>query len=338
MSRTAAGLTAERFAFLTEAIWAVEALAAASKLAVLDRLESSPATVEEVAVACGLDPGRSRLLLAVLAGLGVIESRGHDAYQAALPELLRLIPRLLPNGRLVEALRGNPPRHRADTVDGSQEIYPDIVSVLARAFRAAAERAADLLGGDGLRVLDVGAGAAPWTLAIAVRYPNIEVVAVDLPEVIPATRAAVAEEGLDDRYRFLAGDVFELDFGGDGFDLIVAGGFCHLFDEETNLRLLRRLASSLRPGGSLAIIEPLPDENLDGPLPVILYALGLATRTVSGGVYPFSTYVHWLHEAGLGDIERHDLSGAPPASLIIARPRLRPVTGPTQSQSAGNRR
>jgi SAM-dependent methyltransferase len=318
VSSPASGLTAERFAFLTDAIWAVEALAAASKLAVLDRLASAPATADEVAADCGLNVNRIRLLLSALAGLGVIQPTGVDQYRVALPGLTRLVPRLLPDGRLAGALRGDVPDHRADTVGGSQEIYPDMVSILAGVFRAAAERAADLLAADGLRVLDVGAGAAPWSLAIAARYPNTEVVAVDLPDVIPATRAAVAEAGVDDRYRFLAGDIFEVDLEENAFDLVIVGGFCHIFDEEMNLRLLRRLAAALRSEGTLAIAEPLPNESLDGPLSVILYALGLTTRTASGGVYPFSTYVRWLHEAGLRDIERHDLSDVPPVSLITA--------------------
>lgn len=68
-----------------------------------------------------------------------------------------------------------------------------------------------------------------------------------------------------------------------------------------------------------AVLDVLPNEQLDGPRPAVLYALGLAPRTAAGRIYPFSTYVGWLREAGYEEIVRYDLSAAPPVSLITAR-------------------
>ena len=65
------------------------------------------------------------------------------------------------------------------------------------------------------------------------------------------------------------------------------------------------------PGGTLAILDALPNERLDGPRPVVLYALGLLLRTSRGQVYPFSTYVGWLREIGFEAIELIDLSPTP---------------------------
>ena len=58
------------------------------------------------------------------------------------------------------------------------------------------EAPADLLAQPGLRVLDIGAGAAPWSLAIAAREPGSTVKAVDLPAVMRSTRTAVRKAGL----------------------------------------------------------------------------------------------------------------------------------------------
>lgn len=319
MSPPASALAAEQFAFLTEATWTIEAVEAASSLGVLDRLEVGSVTAGDLTTHCGITPRHSRLLLSALVGLGIAEKIDTTKYRGAVSGFNRLAPRLLPNGRLTAVLSGAPQRYSADTPAGSQQLYPGFVRFLAGVLEGAAEKAADLLARSDLRVIDAGAGAAPWSLAIAARHPSTRVMAVDLPDVIPVTQTSVTEAGLDDIFEYQTGDIFQVDLGLESFDLAIAGGLCHLFDEATNMRLLSRLATTLRPGGTLAIIEPLPNEHLDGPLPVTLYALGLLTRTAGGGVYPFSTYVEWLRKSGFRDIGRSELSDAPPISLITAQ-------------------
>jgi SAM-dependent methyltransferase len=120
-------------------------------------------------------------------------------------------------------------------------------------------------------------------------------------------------------YDYLGGDLFTLPLSPESYDLAIAGNLCHLFDEVANRRLLARLFEAIRPGGTLAIVDILPNEQLDGPREVILYALGLLLRTNSGQVYPFSTYVDWLNNAGYMGVERFDLSSTAPVSLITAR-------------------
>lgn len=109
-----------------------------------------------------------------------------------------------------------------------------------------------------------------------------------------------------------------MDLGEAIFDLAIAGGICHLFDEESNRQLLKGVHRALAPAGKFAIIDVLPNERFEGPLPVLLYALGLISRTRGGSVYPFSTYVDWLRATGFSGIERNDLSEHPPLSLITA--------------------
>lgn len=97
------------------------------------------------------------------------------------------------------------------------------------------------------------------------------------------------------------------------------GNLCHLFDADANRRLFVWLFDALRPGGTVAILDAVPNERLDGPRPIVLYALGLVLRTMRGQVYPFSTYTSWLREVGYEGIERIDLALAPPISLVRAR-------------------
>lgn len=205
-----------------------------------------------------------------------------------------------------------------ETTSGSANFYPGAVPLLGAAFASAAQSAAEHLGSVGARVLDVGAGAAPWSIAIAQHNPNCRVTAVDLPTVIPVTRRAATQAGVADRYDYLSGDVFSLDLGQTA-NLAMAGNFCHLFDEATNRNLLARLFGALTPGGRIAVIDVLPDEELTGPREAILYGLGLLLRTSTGQAYPLLCYTDWLHSVGFEEVECVPLSSSLPLSLITAR-------------------
>lgn len=317
---------AEGFGFLTEASWAVETVTAAARLGVLDRLDSGRLTVDDLAAASGMTEHQARLLLISLARLGLAKTDEGAGFTSSAPGLSTFASRLLPRGHLTEVLAGKPPEVSADTSDGSTRLYPEMVRFLATGFRAAAAAAADHLSRPRLRVLDLGAGAAPWSLALTERDDTTRITAVDLPEVIPVTKSAVVEAGCSDRFDYLAGDLFVIDLGEERYDLVIAGGVCHLFDEAANRRLLEKAGRALAPGGTLGIMEPLPNERFDGPRSVLLYALNLTTRTTGGAVYPFSTYVTWLQAAGLGRLGRDDLTASPPISLITAH---KPSSGGT---------
>jgi SAM-dependent methyltransferase len=312
-------LTTEQYMALQEARAISSALSAADHLGVLARLDAGPADSITLARDCASSERGVRLLLAALCSLGLIEEGSNGLYHAALTDLAQLTNWITPWGQLTQAIRDDRPARAGDIPGRAEMLFPEVVAHLGAWFAPAAERAADYLIARGQRVLDLGAGAAPWSLALAARDPDIRVTAVDVPVVLAVTRQVVASRSYADRFDYLSGDLFTLDLGRSAYDLAIMGSLCHLFDEATNHRLLRRLFDALRPGGTLAILDALPNERLDGPRPVVLYALGLLLRTSRGQVYPFSTYVGWLREIGYESIERMDLSPAPPISLITAR-------------------
>jgi SAM-dependent methyltransferase len=314
-------LTTEQYMALQEAIAISSALSAADHLGILARLVAGPADSITLARDCTISERGARLLLSALCSLGLIEEGSDGSYRSVAPDLAQLATMSTPWGHLAEAIREDRPTMAGDTPGGAGALYPEVVSYLGTLFAPAAEHAADRLVAQGLRdrVLDLGAGAAPWSLALAARNPDIRVTAVDLPAVLAVTRQVVATSGYDLQFDYLSGDLFTIDLGRSAYDLAIAGNICHLFDEAANRRLLGRLFDALHPGGTLAILDALPNERLDGPRPVVLYALGLLLRTNHGQVYPFSTYVGWLRDVGYEAVERIDLSPTAPISLITAR-------------------
>jgi SAM-dependent methyltransferase len=312
-------LTTEQWSFLQEALAASSALSAAAQLGVLARFDAGPADVMTLAHDCAISERGASLLLAALCSLGLIEEGAKGLYYAALPNLAHLTTWVSPWEQLTRVIRNGQPERAGDSTVGAAILYPDVVAHLGSWFAVAAERAADYLITRGQHVLDIGIGAAPWSLALAARNPDIWVMGVDVPSVLEVTRQVIANSGYADRFDYLSGDLFTIDLDRSAYDLAIVGNLCHLFDESTNRRLLARLFNVLRPGGTLAILDALPNERLDGPRSIMLYALGLLLRTNSGQVYPFSTYACWLREVGYEAVECVDLSTIPQFSLIMAR-------------------
>jgi len=309
-------------AYLGEAVAAAAVVQTAGRLGVLARLDGAPATTAELTDACEISERGARLLLGALAGLGLTEAVGGGAWRAALPDLAGLAGTAGMWAHLAEALREDRPLLRGDTPEGAAAFYPGAVSHLGAMLAAVAERAAKLLPPAG-RVLDAGAGAAPWSLAVAARDPACLVTAVDLPAVVPATRRAVRSAGRERQFRFLAGDLYDVDLGRGVYDLAIAGNLCHLFNGDANRRLLGRLYDALAPGGRLAVMDVIPDEE-PRPRWVALYELGLFLRTASGRVHPLAAYLDWLHDAGFEPPEQHHLVDQAQAVLLVAR---RPAGG-----------
>lgn len=296
------------------------ALAAANETGVLAYLEEGAATVVDVATHLDLDPRVLARTADALEALGVVarDADGQLQVEDGVVEALAVAGR---HARLVSALRRRPLATAVDHPDGAASFYPALVRLLGNAFREPAEEVAELLARPGARVLDVGAGAAPWSLAIARREPDTSVVAVDLPDVARVTRRVVDDAGIAERVEVVAGDVLDGALGADlggPFDIVLLGHVCHLFDDDCNARLLAHLAPHVAADGVLAIIDVLPDGVRDDPA-LALYALGLSLRTSTGGLHALDTHRRWLAAAGLAPPSLHRTSDG--TAVLVSRGR-----------------
>lgn len=314
--------TATRAVELLETCAAAAAVGSAIELGVVGRVAEGAVDPASVAADCGLTQQGAETLLVALAALGLLAREADGRFRPAFSGLTDFAELLRPWASLGPALRGERRPADAATTAGAQSLYPNLVWSLARLFREDAEHAADLLMQPSARVLDIGAGAAPWSLALAARDPGCTVTAVELPGVIASTGSAVRAAGLEGQYVFVEGDAFAVDWGERAsFDLALVANLCHLFDDGSNVQLLGRVGEALRPGGSVAVVDILANERGDGPRAAVLYALGLRLRTTRGRIYPYSTFRRWLHEGGFEDVRRRRLAGPFPLSLITARRR-----------------
>jgi ubiquinone/menaquinone biosynthesis C-methylase UbiE len=306
---------------LMDVVSTAHVLDAAAELGLIDYLTRGPKDAIELAHGCSTDPAMTGLLLDTLATLGVLRSDASGRYALAIDGLPLMTRAARGWSQLAGVVRSGEPLAKADIAHGAAVFYPDLVPLLSALFTPAARRAAQLLAGTGVDVLDVGAGAAPWSIAVARYSPGVRVTALDLPAVIASTRRAVHAADLGDRFDYLPADMFTCKLPDAAYDLVLLGNICHLFDETHNRALLQRLRPALRPGGLLAIIDVLASPDPAAQRSISLYALGLRLRTSRGAVHPLAAYQTWTSNAGFGPVQVEQLSCAPPLYLLACRTR-----------------
>jgi SAM-dependent methyltransferase len=284
----------------------VAAYESAVRLGVLDWIDNQPARADQVAAGCGISNRGAEALLHVLTSLGMLSRDEHDMYRPTVGRLASLQPTLEPWQHLADVVSDGEATKSVD-----RRHYPDIVPHLDGVAPDAAKRVAQLLPA-ARRILDIGAGAAPWSRALAARDRLTKVTAVDLAPVLKVTAEAVHGAGLETQFDLLPADVFTADLPPSRYDLVVLGHFCHLFSAATNRALLARLAPTLRPAGTLAIIDVPPGTTSTHAL----YELSLFLRTKSGRLHSLNDYTDWLTEVGLEPTPASKFDGQVPLVLI----------------------
>ena len=157
------------------------------------------------------------------------------------------------------------------------------------------------------RVLDIAAGHGLFGITLAKRYPNVEITALDWPRVLEVAKQNASGAGLDGRYHALPGDAFEVDFGR-GYDAVLLTNFLHHFDIPTCENLLRKVAAALKPGGRVATLEFVLNEDRISPPGAAGFPMIMLAGTPKGDAYTFSQYESMFAKAGFKRSELHDLS------------------------------
>ena len=216
--------------------------------------------------------------------------------------LLRLwldLPEAVRSGRPPLALLPDEERERLN-------LY--IVEALFQVHRASAWKLAGLFkktfssGAQKIKILDVAAGSAVWSLPFAIQCERVEVSALDLSPVLEIAKAFTREFQVDGQYRYIAADIRKMEFGVDGYDLALLGHICHSEGAEWTRRLIGKCFQALRKNGRLLIMDYVPDEERKSAQMPLLLALNALLGTEEGDTFTFSEYERWLSASGFGEV------------------------------------
>ena len=335
---SSAAVTPERIMQFTWGYAPPLVLEAAIKHRLFDTLDSGPKTIAQVAQATGTSERGMRAITYALAGMGLLTRIDGDCFSLT-PEsaaflvstkpsfmggIVRhcsedLIPRWL---RLNEVVATGKPAVAVNEQEPGEEFFANFVSDLFPISYAPARSLAQhlQLGSDGdVSVLDLAAGSGVWGIALAQSAPQVKVTAVDFPGVLGITERTVQRFGLRDRYRFVAGDLNQVDFGS-AYAVATLGHILHSEGPERSRKLLRKTFEALAAGGTIAIAEFLVNEDRSGPVGSLLFAVNMLVNTEDGDTYSFEQIAGWLREAGFEDPRLLEGPGASPL-VLATKPR-----------------
>jgi 3-hydroxy-5-methyl-1-naphthoate 3-O-methyltransferase len=313
--------------------WSTFLVAAAVELDVFSSIASDATTAREIASKANADEFALRRMLDSLVALKYLKRKG-DRYSLS-PQAAAFLVRgseLYMEGidqfaksqmmgwfQLAETVKSGRSGGRGDDAERATFFSILVRSIFPVGFVAAKAAVAAISPARRARIkriLDVAAGAAPWSIAFAQTIPGAHVTVLDLAPVTQITREFAARFGVADRYDYLEGDLRQVDFGR-GYDLITLGHIIHGEGRDGGRRLIERSAEALADRGLLLIAEFIPNNDRTGPAGAMLFGINMLLHTADGDVFTMKEYREWLTAAGFKTV-RTIRTPAAPSPLILA--------------------
>jgi len=168
-----------------------------------------------------------------------------------------------------------------------------------------------------MRVLDIAAGHGLFGIEIAKQNPNAHVTGLDWAPVLRVALDNARKAGVYERYNMLPGSAFDVEFDGP-YDVVLLTNFLHHFDVETCVGLLKKVHRALKPGGTLATLEFVPNEDRVSPPMPAGFSLTMLTATTGGDAYTFKELAEMHRRADFGEATAHPIPMSP-HTLVMAR-------------------
>ncbi|MFL6216383.1 MAG: methyltransferase [Blastocatellia bacterium] len=313
---------------------AAMALAAGVELGIFDHIEEGKATMKEIARAAKASQRGMRHLLDALTGMGYLNKQG-ERYSNA-PVAAQFLVKGKPGymggivgetrqtwpgwAKLPDVVQTGKPIEAVDTEQGGKEFFPKLVEAIFPMSYGVAQGAVQAIPEKARKriktILDVAAGSAAWSLAFAQALPDARVTVVDYPEVTPVARRFTERFGVADRYDYIEGNLREVNYGRNRYDLAILGHIIHSEGEKWGRKLIKQMYRILTDNGMLLIAEMIPNDTRSGPMLPLLFGLNMLVHTEAGDVFTMREYREWLKEAGFRKVQTLDVPG--PSPLILA--------------------
>jgi 2-polyprenyl-3-methyl-5-hydroxy-6-metoxy-1,4-benzoquinol methylase len=313
--------------------WSTCAVAAAVNLDVFTAIASGKATAREVAGEASANEAMMRRLLDVLVALKYLTRKG-DRY-ALTPASATFLVRgsgfymegigrfatgqMMGWFQLADVVKSGAPLPRPE--GGDAAFFAMLVKCIFSAGFVPAKEAVSRIPRQARarikNILDIGAGAGAWSIPFAQDNRAAKVTVVDMPQVTQVTREYVTRFGVADQYDYVEGDLREIEFGKERYDLILLGHIIHGEGRELGRRLIHRCAEALRDRGTLLIAEFIPNDDRTGPPLAMLFGLNMMLHVPEGDVFTMKEYRGWLKASGFRTIKAIRTPSAP-SPLILA--------------------
>ncbi len=305
----------------------------ALKLGIFPAIAEGAEGVDGIASATECSTRGIRVLLNSMASLGLLE-KDHERYglnnlsrRYFLPSSEDYVGQLFMHCdqlmklwlTLPEAVKTGRPTLSIFTAGEREKLNTNITDALFQVHKAYAWRLADVLNCTSLavdegiiKILDVAAGSAVWSIPFALKFARAKITAVDFFPVLAVAKRYTRQFGVEDRYRFLGGNIREIDLGKGEYDLVLLGHICHSEGAPWSQKLIAKCFRALRNNGRLCIMDYVPDQERKSATLPLLLALNALLGTREGDTFTFSEYRQWLMSTGFSAVQTIEISGHSP--------------------------
>ncbi len=325
---------------LIEAFRRSKAMFAAVSLGIFDLLERAPGNVATIAAELRIEPDPLERLLDACVGLKLLRRNG-ESYEnepVASTYLCRNSKRALTGyilysndvlfqmwSHLEDAVREGTPRWKQTFgIEGG---------IFDHFFRTEEAKQTFVQGMHGLgllsspkvveafdlsrfrRLVDLGGATGHLAIAACERYPQLQAVVFDLPQVIDSARTQIQQSAVASRIDVAGGDFFR-----DALpeaDLFAMSRIVHDWAEEKINPLLTKIYDRLPAGGGLLLAEKLLRDDKSGPTSAQLQSLNMLVCT-EGKERSLEEYRHVLERAGFRDVQGR-VTGSPLDAILAKK-------------------
>jgi ubiquinone/menaquinone biosynthesis C-methylase UbiE len=221
--------------------------------------------------------------------------------------------------RLTDAVRrGGTALDGDGTMAPDHPVWVDFARSMAPAAGMSAALMTAILGPVHGTVLDIAAGHGLFGVTVAKQNADVRVIALDWKNVLQVARENAHLAGVADRFTELPGSAFDTPLGAD-HALVLVPNFLHHFDLATCETFLLRVHASLAPGGRVAIVEFIPNEDRVTPPEAAMFGLTMLASTSHGDAWTFAEYERVLRASGFSNVTMHEMPPSPNRLVIAAR-------------------
>ena len=322
--------TINKLRFLADAAFAMQA---GMQLDVFTPLKDGPMTAGQIANAIGIKSDRLRLLLWALVAAGLLtEKDGWFANTAEANHFLvsgvssyighlhaSLASAWMVRLKTADSLRTGVPQAKIDFSNSPTE---ELEAFLRRINTNSVAATRSLLARhdfSSIKTLaDVGCGGGGLAMTIAQACPDLQVTALDLPEITPITQRIVKEEGAAARVNVLSANVLDGPLPGT-YDAAILRSLIQVLSAGDARRAIKNVGAAIKPGGKIYIIGYILDDSRISPPVAVGFNLNFINTFDAGESYTEQEHRDWLEEAGFVDIERANYTLAGGIGLMTAR-------------------
>jgi len=291
-------------------------LEAAVKHRIFDLLDESPKTARQLAAQTGASLRGLTMICNALVGLQFLV-RAADRYQLTLESAAFLVSgkpafhgaflkhisrQLIPQWLdLAQIVQNGKPARRVNAQKEGVKFFAEFVEAIFPLSYAAAKTLGEHLkisqAKNPVSVLDIAAGSGVWGIALAEQSKQVQISAVDWPDVLNITQKVARKHSVAGQLKKIPGDLALADFG-KNHHVATLGHILHSEGAGRSRKLLKKVFHALAPGGTIAVMEFLVNEQRTAPPVSLLFTVNMLVNTEVGDTFSFEEISQWLRAAG----------------------------------------